>query len=76
MDIHWSPRQWGAILKYVYCAVYQLILKVGCKFSFVVFVDFYGVQPHHNFSSKEQASFNFMAAVTIFSDFGAQKNKV
>ena len=30
----------------------------------------------HNFSSKEQTSFNFMAAITICSDFGAQKNKV
>ena len=29
----------------------------------------------HCFSSKEQASFNFMAAVTICSDFGAQENK-
>ena len=29
----------------------------------------------HNFSSKEQASFYFMAAVTICSDFGAQKRK-
>ena len=29
-----------------------------------------------NFSPKEQASFNFMAAVTICSDFGAQKDKV
>ena len=28
------------------------------------------------FLSKEQASFNFMAAVTICSDFGAQGNKV
>ena len=28
-----------------------------------------------NFSFKEQASFNFMAAVTIHSDFGAQENK-
>ena len=28
------------------------------------------------FSSKEQVSFNFMAAVTICSDFGAQENKV
>ena len=28
------------------------------------------------FSSKESASFNFMAAVTICSDFGAQKTKV
>ena len=30
----------------------------------------------HNFSSKEQASLNFMAAVTIPSDFGAQDNKI
>ena len=29
-----------------------------------------------SFSSKEQLSFNFTAAVTICSDFGAQKNKV
>ena len=28
-----------------------------------------------SFSSKEQVSFNFMAAVTICSDFGAQENK-
>ena len=28
------------------------------------------------FSSRKQASFNFMAAVTICSDFGAQENKV
>jgi len=30
----------------------------------------------HSFSSKEQASFNFMAAVTVLSDFEAQENKV
>ena len=30
----------------------------------------------HNFPSKEQASFNFMAAVTVHGDFGAQENKV
>ena len=30
----------------------------------------------HSFSSKEQVSFNFMAAVTIWNDFGAQENKV
>ena len=29
-----------------------------------------------NFPSKEQASFNFMASITIHSDFGAQKNKI
>ena len=30
----------------------------------------------YSFSSKEQASFNFMSAVTICSDFGARQNKV
>ena len=30
----------------------------------------------HNFPSKEQVSFNFMAAITIHSEFGEQKNKV
>ena len=34
------------------------------------------LQPHSSFSSKEQASFNFMAVVTIYSDFGVQENKV
>ena len=29
-----------------------------------------------SFSSKEQASFNFMAAVTICGDFGAQENSL
>ena len=29
----------------------------------------------HNFPAKEEASFNFMAAVTICSDFGAPKIK-
>ena len=29
-----------------------------------------------NFSSKEQASFNFVAAITIHSDFGAQEKKM
>ena len=30
----------------------------------------------HNFPSKEQASFNFMVAVTVCSYFGAQENKI
>ena len=37
---------------------------------------FNAVKVCHSFPSKEQASFNFMAAVTISSDFGAQENKV
>ena len=35
----------------------------------------YTIQVGHNFSSKEEASFKFMAAVTICSDFGAPKIK-
>ena len=30
----------------------------------------------NSFSSKEQASSNFVAAVTIHSDFGAQENEI
>ena len=30
----------------------------------------------HSFSSKEQESINFMTAITVYSDFGAQENKV
>ena len=30
----------------------------------------------HSFSSKEQASFNLMAALTIHSDFGAQEDNI
>ena len=36
----------------------------------------YAVYVGHSFSSKKQVSFNFMAAVTICSDFGAQENKI
>ena len=36
----------------------------------------YAAQVCHSFHSKEQASFNFMAAVTVRSDLGAQENKV
>ena len=32
-------------------------------------------QVGHSFSPEEQVSFNFMAAVSICSDFGAQENK-
>ena len=34
----------------------------------------YAVLVGHSFSSKEQASFNFMAAITTCSDFGAHEN--
>ena len=40
-----------------------------------VFAFQHALQVVHSFSSKKQASFNFMAAVTICSDFGAPKIK-
>ena len=36
----------------------------------------YAVEVGHSFSSKEQVSFNSMAAVTVLSDFVAQENKI
>ena len=36
----------------------------------------YAVYVGHSFSSKKQTSFNFMGAVTICSDFGAQENEI
>ena len=35
----------------------------------------YAIYIGHNFPSKEQVSFNFMAAIPICNDFGAQKIK-
>ena len=43
------------------------VIKVMSAFS-------YAIQVCHSFSSKEQASFNFMVAVTVHSDFGAQEH--
>ena len=36
----------------------------------------YAAQVCHSFSSKEQASFNFVATVTIPTDFGAQEYEI
>ena len=55
------PRNWTGGLLYCRRILYQLS---------------YQGSPTSSLSSKEQASFNFMAAVTICSDFGAPKNKV
>ena len=37
---------------------------------------YYAVLVCHSFSSKEQVPFNFMAAVTICGDIGAQENEI
>ena len=42
----------------------------------VISLLFYIILIGHNIPSKEQMSFNFMAAVTVYSDFGGEENKI
>ena len=51
--------------------VMSLLLNTQSRFVIAFFFFFFG----HCFSAREQASFNFMATVTICSDFGPQENK-
>ena len=53
-----------------------IALTIGTFLHEVMSLLFNTLSRFHNFPSKEQASFNFMAAVTVHSDFGAQENKV
>ena len=63
-----NPRDRGACRAALYGAAQSQtrLKRLSCSSSRLVI---------HSFFSKEQASFNFMAAVTICSDFGAQENK-
>ena len=50
----------------------------GIAMSWTRLSDFHftSLQVCHSFPFKEQTSFNFMAAVTIHSDFGAQEERI
>ena len=64
-------------LSHPYMTTGKIIALTSWTFvSKVMSLLFNAVWVGHSFSSKEQSSFNFMAAVTICSDFGAQENKV
>ena len=63
----------SSVLRFLYSPTPTSIHNYWKKHSFDQ-MDLFDVG--HNFSSKKQASFNFMAAVTICSDFGAQKYKI
>ena len=45
-------------------------------FGKVMSLPFNTLSRFYSFSSREQASFKFMAVVTVHSDFGAQENKI
>ena len=49
--------------------------ELQSKFLLLQVLGFFLVNSGHSFPSKEQASFNFVAAVTICSNFGAPRNK-
>ena len=63
-------------LSYLYMTVGKTIALTICSFVGKVISAFlYTASVGHSFLSKEQASFNFMAAVTACSDFEAQEIK-
>ena len=51
------------------------ILQLSAFFIVLTLTSIHEYWKNHSFSSKEQLFFNFMTAVTICSDLGAQKNK-
>ena len=64
-------------LSHLYMSIGQTIaLTIRTFVGKVMFLPFNMLSRFSSFSCKEQASFNFMAAVTICSDFGAPQNKV
>ena len=60
--------------KTIVLTIQTFVGKVMCLLFFFFFV--ICCLSCHSFSSKEQVSFNFMAAVTIHNDFGAQENNI
>ena len=77
-SVHWRSAFFFVELSHLYVTTGKTIaLTIWTFVGKVMFLLFNisAVLVCHSFSSKEQVSFNFMAAVTIHSDFGAQKIK-
>ena len=67
---------YGPILTSIHDYWKTIALTIWTSVSKVMSLLFNTVYICHRHSSKEQASYNVIAAVTICSDFGAQANKV
>ena len=64
-------------LWYLYMTTRKTIaLTIWTFVSKVMFLLFHTLYKCHSFPSKEQASFNFMTAIIVCSDLGAQENKI
>ena len=76
-SIHWHSAFFMAQLPHLYMTTEKIIAlttqNLLAKWYFCFLTSCLGWS---SFSSKEQASFNFVATVTIRSDFGAQENKI
>ena len=73
MDMNLSELRELVVDREAWCAVIHGVAKSRTRLS--DWTELNWTEVGHNFSSKEQASFNFMASVTICSDFGAPKIK-
>ena len=65
-------RTWSGDLFHIYYTCFNAILPNHSRKCLCFLMCKVG----HNFSSKKQASLNFMAGINICIDFGAQENKV
>ena len=75
-SILWHSAFFMVHISHPYMTTVKTIALIICNSVGKLSAFYYVIYICHSFSSKEQVSFNFMAAVTTCSDFGAQENKI
>ena len=76
-SIHWHSAFFMVQLSHPYMTTGKtIVLTIGTFVSKDIALLFNTLPRFFRFSSKEQESFNFMAVVTVHSDFEAQENQI